>query len=237
MNARTAIVSGGARGIGDAIAQRLQAHGVDVVSLDIAEPPVPREGVLYVSCDIADPGAVSSAVERVAAERGAVSVLVHCAAFQRTAPFVELQPADWARTFRVNVDGAFHLLQATVPGMRAAGWGRIVLITSSTYFTPPAGMSHYIASKGALTGLVRGLSMELGADGITVNAVAPGLTGTDNAIRDIPESHFALVRGRQAIPRTGEPDDIAAAVGFLVSDDASFISGQTVLVDGGESRV
>ncbi|MFT4210974.1 MAG: SDR family oxidoreductase [Microbacterium sp.] len=234
---RTAVVTGGARGIGAAIVARLRAAGLAVASLDLIAPDAPRDGVLEVACDLADAAAVASAVDRVGTGLGTPVVVVHCAAFQKVAPFADLDPGDWDRTFRVNVDGAFHLVRATLPGMRAAGWGRIVVITSSSYFAPPPGMSHYVASKGALTGLVRGLSTELGGDGITVNAVAPGLTGTENARRDIPEEHFALVRGRQAVPRTGEPDDIAAAVAFLVSDDAGFITGQTLLVDGGESRL
>ena len=232
----TAIVTGGARGIGAAIVSRLRAAGHPVASLDLATPDEPREGVLDIVCDLAEPAQIAGAVG-AARTLGQLGVVVHAAAFQHMAPFTELDPADWDRSFRVNVDGAFHLLQAAVPDLRAAGWGRIVLVTSSSYFQPPAGMSHYIATKGALTGLARGLSTELGPDGITVNAVAPGLTATENAVRNIPAEHFALVQSRQAIGRAGQADDIAAAVAYLVSPDAGFVTGQTLLVDGGESRV
>jgi NAD(P)-dependent dehydrogenase (short-subunit alcohol dehydrogenase family) len=234
---RVAIVTGGANGIGAAIVARLQRAGHAVASLDIEAASRARDGVLDLACDIRDPGAVSSAVSVVRSRLGAASVLVHCAAFQHVAPFAELAPADWRRTFEVNVDGAVHLMRAALPDLRERGWGRIVMITSSSYFAPPPAMSHYIASKGALTGLVRGLSVELGVDGITVNAVAPGLTRSENAVRNVPEEHFARVRDRQAIPRSGVPEDIAGAVAYLVSDDASFVTGQTLLVDGGESRL
>ncbi len=234
---RVAIVTGGARGIGAAVADRLHRDGLAVASVDLVAPDAARPGILDLLCDLADPDAVDAAVAVVRHRLGSVAVVVHCAAFQHVAPFAELDPADWRRSFAVNVDGAFHVLRAALPDLRAAGAGRIVVITSSSYFTPPPGMSHYIATKGALTGLVRGLSVELGAAGITVNAVAPGLTATENARRSIPEEHFALVRSRQAIPRTGEPADIAGAVSYLVSADAAFVTGQTLLVDGGESRV
>jgi len=234
--ARIALVTGGAAGIGAAIVARLRAAGLRVVSLDLVLPDVAREGVTDVRCDLADGAQVAEAVSGGAAS-GELAVVVHCAAHQVTAPFLELHPSDWDRTFRVNVDGAFHLRSAVVPHLRVAGGGRIVVITSSSYFQPPAGMAHYIASKGALTGLVRALSVELGGDGITVNAVAPGLTRSEHAVKNVPEEHFALVRSRQALPRSGEPDDIAAAVAFLASDDAAFITGQTLLVDGGESRL
>ncbi len=230
-------MTGAARGIGAAIADRLHADGHAVASLDILASVPPRPGVLDVPCDLADAASVTAAVDRVRTDLGPPAVVVHCAAFQHMAPFTELDPADWERTFRVNVDGAFHLLRETVPGLRAAGWGRVVLITSSSYYTPPPGMSHYIASKGALTGLARGLASELGRDGITVNTVAPGLTATDNALRNVPEEHFALVQSRQAIPRAGRAEDIAGAVAYLASDAAAFVTGQTILVDGGESHL
>lgn len=233
----TALVTGGARGIGDAIVTRLRGRGMRVASLDLLLPDEPRDGVLDLACDLADAASVTAAVETARERLGPIGVVVHCAAYQHVAPFDELDPADWSRTFRVNVDGAFHLLRATLPDLRAAGWGRVVMITTSSYFAPPPGMSHYIASKGALTGLVRGLATELGPHGITVNAVAPGLTATENALRNVPAEHFAHVMSRQAVQRAGQPDDIASAVAYLVSDDAGFMTGQTLLVDGGESRI
>lgn len=231
-----AVVTGGARGIGAAIVARLRRAGHTIASLDLIEPAEPREGVIDLSCDLADAGSVLAAVETTRATLGPIGVVVHCAAYQHVAPFEELLPEQWDRTFRVNVDGAFHLLRATLPDLRSAGWGRVVVITTSSFFAPPPGMSHYIASKGALTGLVRGLATDLGPLGITVNAVAPGLTATENAVRNVPAEHFAHVISRQAIPRAGQADDIAGAVAYLVSDDAAFVTGQTLLVDGGESR-
>ncbi len=234
---RVAIVTGAARGIGAAIAARLRADGIAVASLDVLSPGAPREGVLDLACDLTDARAVSAAVARARAELGPVSAVVHCAAYQVIVPFAELDPAVWQRTFDVNVTGGFHVVRAALPDMQAAGDGRIVMITSSSQFTPPPMMTHYIASKGALTGMVRALATELGPAGITVNAVAPGLTATEHALEDVPEAHFELVRSRQAIPRTGTPADIASVVSFAVSDDAAFMTGQTLLVDGGEGRV
>jgi 3-oxoacyl-[acyl-carrier protein] reductase/(S)-1-phenylethanol dehydrogenase len=121
--------------------------------------------------------------------------------------------------------------------MISAKWGRIVMIASSSFYSPPALMTHYIASKGALLGFVRGLATEVGPHGITVNAVAPGLTRTKNAVESVPQEHFDHVISGQQLKRSGEPEDQAGAVSFVISDDASFMTGQTLLVDGGEGHV
>lgn len=163
--------------------------------------------------------------------------LIHCAAYIPLVPFAELTDEHWEKSFAVNVSSAFALTQELIPSMRERMQGRIVLFASSTMFAPAPNMSHYVATKGAIVGFVRGLSHELGPDFITVNAVAPGLTATSGSVTTIPQAHFDLVASRQAIPRTGEIDDQVAMVAYLVSPEASFITGQTLLVDGGESHI
>ena len=155
---------------------------------------------------------------------------------QFLSPIEEVTYEQWQRTQAVNVDGLFHLTQASLPGMRQARWGRIIAVASSTFFVGARSMTPYVTSKGAVIGFVHGLAAEVGADGITVNALAPGLTRTAATERDLPAEVFADVLARQAIGRTGEPQDQAAVVSFLASDDAAFMTGQTLLVDGGEGR-
>ncbi|MFT4084982.1 MAG: SDR family oxidoreductase [Nocardioides sp.] len=233
------VISGGAAGIGRAMVERLVDGGARVAVLDTAVTAGTAEGdrVLGVRCDIADPAAVRAARDQVIEHFGAVNALVHCAAHQVRRRFEELTEQDWRRTMSVNVDGAFHLLDSFLPAMKRAGWGRVVLVTSSSYYAPPPGMTHYIASKGALQGMVRGLADELGEHRITINALAPGLTRTEAALAKLPEEFFAEIASHQAIKRNGEPGDQAAALSFLLSRDADFMTGQTLLVDGGEGRV
>jgi 2-hydroxycyclohexanecarboxyl-CoA dehydrogenase len=230
-----AVISGGASGIGRAIVERLHAEGIRSAVLDIIDSDGLPDGTLSLRYDIADPEAVASAGEVIRARAGDPGIVVHCAARQEVRPFAEVGLEAWRATMRVNVDGAFHLLRTFLPAMRGAGWGRVVMVTSSTLLRPPAGMVPYVASKGALQGLVRSLATEVGPDGVTVNAVAPGLTRTPNAEASLPESHFATVLARQAVKRSGQATDSASAVAFLVSRDAGFVTGQTLLVDGGES--
>jgi 3-oxoacyl-[acyl-carrier protein] reductase len=241
---RVAVLTGGASGIGRAMAERLGAEGAAVAVLDLIDAGDTVKAIAAaggrataVECDVSDGDAVTAAVSVVRSRLGGVDIAVHCAAYQLRAPLLELTDAQWRRTMAVNVDGAFHLARAVIPEMVARGRGRIVLVASSSFFVPPEGMSHYIASKGALLGLTRGLAAEVGRHGVTVNALAPGLTRTSHALEDVPAEHFAAVLTRQAVKRSGEPEDQAAALSFLVSDDASFITGQTLLVDGGEGHV
>jgi len=242
---RLAAITGGSSGIGQAMVQRLVADGANVAILDIGDCDetigLCRGGPGKVSghrCDIGEPDDVARAADRVRAERGDPAILVHCAAMQFQRSFDELTIEEWRAMHRVNVEGAFLFTRAFLPAMRAAQWGRIVMVASSTLFAPPPlGVTHYMSTKGALIGIVRGLANEVGADGITVNALAPGLTRTKLAVKNVPQSHFDYVKSRQAVKRSGEPEDQAAALSFLVSDESAFMSGQTMLVDGGEGHV
>jgi len=241
---RLVVLTGGSSGIGQAIALRLASEGARVAIADIADVAetaklagADSERIFGMHCDLGNSEQVAAFANQVRNQHGHPEIFVHCAAKQFVKPFADLTLEDWRSTQQINVDSGFLLAQQFLPAMVEATWGRIVMIASSSFFTPPAGMTHYIASKGALLGLVRGLATEVGPYGITVNAVAPGLTRTKNAVAHVPQAHFDLVMSRQQLKRSGEPDDQAAAVSFLVSGDASFMTGQTLLVDGGEGHV
>lgn len=240
---RIAIVTGGAHGIGRAIVRRLAVEGARVAIADIADASetlwLVRAGggeAFAARCDLADPGAIGRFVNEVRSRWGTPAIFVHNAVRQFVCPIEQLGATDLRQVLAVNVEAAFHLIQAVLPGMKAAAWGRIVLVSSSTFFVGAKGMAHYVASKGALIGLVHGLSHEIGESGITINALAPGLTRTEAAVKELPQGFFEHIARLQSIPRNGTPEDQAGVVSFLVSDDAAFITGQTLLADGGQGH-
>jgi NAD(P)-dependent dehydrogenase (short-subunit alcohol dehydrogenase family) len=215
---RVAVVTGGAGGIGGAIVRALGDAGFATVILDREE------------CDLADAASVREAAAGIAR----ADVLVHAAAAFDQATLAEVELESWRRVQAVNVEAAVLLAQAFAPGMAERGWGRIVHVVSDTIWQPPsATMLPYVTSKAALVGLTRVLAAALGADGITVNAVAPGLTRTPASESGLPDRAFEAVERRQAVPRPLVPDDVAGTVAFLCTDAAAAITGQTLNVDGG----
>ena len=244
LEGRTAIVTGAGRGIGKAMAARLAADGASVVIADLAGHDVAaaalaKSGVrtLGIRADVAS----ETDTARMAAEAldafGRIDILVNCAAMfasVKLGPFEDIPVEEWKRLLEVNVVGVALCCKAVAPHMRKRGSGRIINLASGAPLKGVPHFLHYIASKGAVIAMTRGLARELGKDGITVNAIAPGLTVSDGTVLR-PEhlrSQQDTVRSR-AIQREEHPEDLVGAVSFLASDDAAFMTGQTLVVDGG----
>jgi len=220
---RVAVVTGGSGAIGGAIVTRL-ARRHDVVVLDRTSE---------IAVDLGDPDDVRRAAALILARHGRCDVLVYSAAMVAFGAFETYELEVWRQVQAVNVESALLLTQAFAPGMRERGFGRVIYIVSNTFWQP-AGVHQlsYVASKGALIGMVRALAHGLGGDGIAVTAVAPGLTRTP-ASAIVPAEEFADVAAHQALSRPLTPDDTAAVVEMLASDDAAALTGQTLTVDGG----
>jgi NAD(P)-dependent dehydrogenase (short-subunit alcohol dehydrogenase family) len=242
---RTALVTGGARGLGFAIASRLHAGNIRVAIVDVRDAGASAlrldptgERVRGFACDLGDSREIPAMMAEVTEWGGPCDIVVHNAALFPTTPLSELSLATWRRIHAVNVDAALVIAQHAVAGMSAAGWGRIVLIASGTIGIVRRDVSAYIASKMALTGFVRALSARYGKDGITANVIAPGFTETDGTREKFEKFDLlaASVIRQQAVPQLTTKEQIAAAVSFLASDEAGRINGQTWMCDGGWVR-
>ena len=237
LHKKVAIVTGGAKGLGAAFAQALADEGARVATLDIAGG-TPPPGGLALTCDVTDPEACRQAVAQITAQLGPLDILVNNAALYASLPmqrYDQIDPALWDQVMAVNLRGAFNMVQAVGPGMEARKQGRIIQITSGTVYKGLPNMLHYITSKGGLSAMTKALSRELGPKGITVNALAPGLTLSDSIVENtdhVAETRAKVVASR-AIPRDGHPEDLLGALIFLASDEAAFMTGQTLVVDGG----
>jgi 2-hydroxycyclohexanecarboxyl-CoA dehydrogenase len=230
---KTAAVTGGGSGIGQAVAQRLRADGLHVATIDLN----PSDAEFAYTADVTDRAQVEDALTAVRAQLGPVTVLVNAAGLERFKRFTEITFEDWQRVIDVNLNGVFHCIQAVLPDMIEAGWGRIVNISSSSTHSGQPYMSPYVAAKSAVNGLTNSLALEYGPSGITVNAVPPGFIDTPMLRKSEARGYLVVEKNIEATPvrRIGRPEDIAAACAFLISEEAGYITGQILGVNGGRN--
>ena len=249
LDGKVAIVTGAGGGIGKALARRLASDGAAVVIADVANYDVAAAQIakatgartLGVQIDVSN----EKDVERMAAETvsayGRIDILVNNAAIFSTLklkPFEDIDVGEWRRVMDVNILGVALCCRACVPHMRKSGGGRIINLASGAPLKGVPLFLHYISSKGAVIAMTRGLARELGKDGITVNSLAPGFTLSENVAKDpVHVQQGERTRMTRAIQRDETPEDLVGAVSFLASADAAFITGQTLVVDGGSAML
>jgi len=226
---RVAIVTGAAQGIGKAVADKLAAEGATVVGADIQDGTTMK-------VDVSEEEDVRRMVEHTVAEHGKLDVLVNDAAIVPFTPWDEVTFSEWRRIMSVNLDGVFLTCHYAQKPMRAAGYGRIVNIASNVILAGTPNLAHYVASKGGVFAFTRALAREIGKYGITVNAVAPGLTETEGVLASKHAEAFDFVQMLQCIPRRAVAADIAPAVAFLASEEGGWVTGQLLVADGGMSH-
>lgn len=245
LDGKVALVTGAAQGIGATYALALAKEGAAVCVSDLKAPTQTRDAViaaggkaLAVAADVTNPDSVGVMVRAAIDQLGGADILVNNAAlFGKLAlkPFEQISSAEWDAVMSVNVRGVFESAKAVIPHMRERGYGKIVNVASGTVFKGMPMMLHYVTSKGAIVALTRSLAREVGGDGVRVNCIAPGLTMSDN-VRENPAWANDIVTGNiatRAIKREAEPSDLIGTLIFLCASDSDFMTGQTVVVDGG----
>ena len=243
---RVAVVTGAASGMGLAIARQLAARGNPVGLLDLQGDAAVRAAdelratgatAIGVEADVSDRRAVDAALDKGRTELGRIQIMVTSAGLDAFERFTDIAIESWERVLAVNLTGTFHCLQAAVPDMLEARWGRMVTISSSSGQSGAPRMAHYVASKGGVIALTKALALELAPHGITVNTIPPGMIDTPMLRRAEADGNVAKLEkiAPRVIPvgRTGTPEEIAATCGFLCSDEAAFITGQVIGVNGG----
>jgi 2-hydroxycyclohexanecarboxyl-CoA dehydrogenase len=246
--AKVAVVTGGGSGIGLAISERLAADDIAVAVLDLDGGAADRTAkaitagggtAIGVAVDVTDRPGLEAAVADVAERLGPPTILVNNAGLQGFERFLKITPEQWGKVIEVNLTGTFHCCQVVLPHMLSAGWGRIVNISSSSAQGGQPMMAHYVSSKAAVIGLTKSLALEFGPKGITVNTIPPGFIDTpmlrDSEAKGLLGGKVEEHEARTPVRRIGQPQDIAAATAFLVSDDASYVTGQVIGVNGGRN--
>ena len=236
--ARVAIVTGGTRGIGEAISLALRDAGVTVAANyagndERAKAFSDATGIRSFKWDVADYDACQKGAEAVEAELGPVDILVNNAGITRDGTILKMSYQDWKEVMDTNLGGCFNMAKATFPGMRSRGWGRIVNIGSINGQAGQYGQVNYAAAKSGIHGFTKALAQEGAKAGVTVNAIAPGYIDTD-MVAAVPQDVLAKIVARVPVGRLGQANEIARAVTFLCAEDAGFVTGSTMSVNGGQ---
>lgn len=227
---RSVLVTGGNRGIGLATARAFAAQGDKVtVTYRTGEPP---EGLFGVRCDVTDPESVSRAVDEARIQHGPIQVLVSNAGITRDELLIGMKAEDFRAVIETNLLAAVSVTKEVLPAMVKARWGRIILVASVSAMAGAPGQTNYAASKAGLIGFGRSLALEVGRRKITVNVVTPGLIETD-MVKDVTDARRDHLLGQTSLFRAGRPEEVAGAVKFLASDDASYVTAAVVPVTGG----
>jgi 3-oxoacyl-[acyl-carrier protein] reductase len=243
LEGRVAIVTGAGGGLGGGICSALTLAGATVVAVDVQRDKAERVAESHsrnsarcvaLEVDVSDRSSVEGMVERVVGELGGVDIVVNNAAIYPSRPWTEIEESEWDQVLAVNLKGYFLCARAAFPHMKGKSRGRVINVASITFFIGFANLLDYVSSKGGVVGFTRTLAREVGSEGITVNAISPGAFPTDaEKIHPDPEGYNRWVLDQQSIKRRGTPKDVGNLVAFLASDAASFITGQTIEIDGG----
>jgi NAD(P)-dependent dehydrogenase (short-subunit alcohol dehydrogenase family) len=245
LGGKVAIVTGASRGLGRVFCLKLAEEGARIVADDIAGLEETVKAVeamggtaIALQADVTREEDTLRMARETVEEFGRIDILVNNAAFYygiSRKPFYELDPGEWDRVMEVNVKGPWLCTRAVFPYMKEQGKGSIINLASEVFFTGSRNFAHYVASKGGVIGLTRALAVELGPHGIRINAIAPGFTDTEASRLLVPEMEKKYNTNKTPLRRLEKPEDLAGTVVFLASDDSAFITGQTILVDGGRA--
>ena len=247
LKGRVAIITGGARGIGKAFALRLAEEGARIVIADVLDgtgvtKEIAGKGgeAIAVRTDVSNEESTKAMARKVIEQFGRIDILVNNAgvfANLGRKPIVEISSEEWDHVLAINLKGVFHCCKAVYPQMKTEGKGKIINVSSSTFFEGVPHFIHYVSSKGGIIAFTRALAREVGDDGIRVNAVAPGLTASEVVLEGsmYPEEYLKVAASGRCLKRYEVPEDLTGTVVFLASDDSDFITGQTILVDGGKA--
>lgn len=243
LTGKVAVVTGAAQGIGATYAKALAKAGAFVVVSDVLDPAAVVDQInsdsgkaIGVVADVAQPESVRSLIERAAKVRGEIDILVNNAALFGQLPrssITDISSSDWDKVMAINVRGTFECCKAVIPGMKKRKYGKIINVASSTVFMGQPMLLHYVASKGAVIAMTRAMARELGDDGICVNALAPGLTMSENVQKNFSSDRVRANVMMRSFKREQSPDDLIGALIYLASPASDFMTGQTLIVDGG----